>query len=173
MLLAILFTVGGCRKQGNSDEGHKPPRVSLHVAALQGDLDAIRGHINAGSDLNAKDAYGSSPLIVAATFGRPDVARALIDAGADITITNNEGSTPLHIAAFLCRTEIVQALLNKGADKTARNKAGRTALESVSRPFDEVRTVYDGLGAALDPLGLELDYERIKTMRPRIAEMLR
>ena len=172
-LVAILLTVAGCGRQGNSDAEHMPPRVSLHAATLQGNLDAVRRHIDAGSDLNAKDAYGSTPLVVAATFGKTDAARALIDAGADMTITNNEGSTPLHIAAFLCRTEIVQALLDKGADKTVRNKAGRTALETVSRPFDEVKGVYDGLGAALEPLGLRLDYERIKATRPKIAAMLR
>jgi len=97
----------------------------------------------------------------------------LIDAGADMKITNNEGSTPLHIAAFLCRTEIVQALLDKGADKNALNKAGRTALESVAGPFDDVKGIYDSLGAALGPLGLKLDYERIERTRPRIAKMLR
>ena len=173
MLLVILLTVAGCGKQENSDKEKRPPRVSLHVAALQGNLDVIRRHIDAGSDLNKKDAYGSSPLIVAATFGKTEVARALIDAGADMKITNNEGSTPLHIAAFFCRTEIVKALLDKGADKTLPNKAGRTALESVSSPFDDVKGIYDGLGAALEPLGLKLDYERIKMTRPRIAEMLR
>lgn len=36
-----------------------------------------------------------------------------------------------------------------------------------------VKGIYDGLAAALKPLGLKLDYERIKTTRPQIAEMLR
>ncbi|UCG56607.1 MAG: acyltransferase family protein [Phycisphaerales bacterium] len=173
MLLFVLLALAGCPKQENPDAEHRPPHLNLHVAALQGDLDAIRQHIEAGSDLNAKDAYGSTPLIVGVTFGRTAVAQALIDAGADMTITNNEGSTPLHIAAFLCRTEIVRALLDKGADRTIRNTAGRTALESVSRPFDDVKGIYDGLAGALAPLGLKLDYERIERTRPRIAEMLR
>ncbi len=173
MLIVTLLTVADCLKRENSDNEERPPRVSLHVAALQGNLDAIRRHINAGSDLNEKDAYGSTPLIVAATFGKTEIARALIDAGSDMKIANNEGSTPLHIAAFLCRAEIVKALLDRGADKNALNKAGRTALESVSRPFDDVKGIYDGLGAALEPLGLKLDYERIRMMRPKIAEMLR
>ena len=154
MLLIALLTVAGCRKQENSDNEQRPPRISLHAAALQGNLDAIRQHIDAGSDLNKKDAYGSSPLIVAATFGKTEVAKTLIDAGADMKITNNEGSTPLHIAAFLCRTEIVRALLDKGADKNALNKAGRTPMDSVSRPFNDVKDIYDGLGAAL-AVGIE------------------
>ncbi|KPK89817.1 hypothetical protein AMJ80_09255 [bacterium SM23_31] len=168
ILVVTLLTVAGCGKQENP-----VPKVDLHTAALQGNLEAIQQHIKAGSDLNEKDTYGSTPLIIAATFGKTEVALALIEAGADLNITNNDGSTPLLTAAFLCRTEIVQALLDKGADKTLRNKAGRTALESVSRPFEDAKSIYDGLGAALGPLGLKLDYERIKTTRPKIAEMLR
>ena len=159
-LLAVsLLTIAGCGKQENPT-----PHVSIHIAALQGNIDAIRQHIDAGSDLNEKDAYGSSPLIVATTFGKTEVARALIDAGADMKITNNEGSTPLHIAAFFCRTEIVKALLDKGADKNALNKAGRTALESVAGPFDDVKGIYDSIGKGLRPLGLKLDYDRIKAI---------
>jgi len=173
MLLIVLVTVAGCRKQDSSNEPKQPPRISLHIAALQGNLDTVKQHINAGSDLNEKDAYGSSPLIIATTFGKTEVARALIDAGADMKITNNEGSSPLHIAAFLCRTEIVKALLDKGADKNALNKVGRTALESVAGPFDDVKGVYDSIAKGLKPLGLKLDYERIKRIRPEIAEMLR
>jgi len=97
----------------------------------------------------------------------------LIDAGADMKITNNEGSTPLHIAAFLCRTEIVKALLDKGADKNALNKRGSTALETVAGSFGDVKGIYDSIGKGLKPLGLKLDYERIKRTRPRIEQMLR
>ncbi len=172
MLLVILLAVAGCGKKENSEQETKPPHTSLHIAALQGNVDAIRQHIDAGSDLNGKDAYGSNPLIIAATFGQTEAARTLIDAGADTTITNNEGATPLHIAAFLCRTEIVKALLDKGADRHALNNAGSTALKSVAGPFDDVTAIYDSIGKSLKPLGLRLDYERIRRTRPRIAEML-
>ncbi len=150
-----------------------PPSVSLHLAALQGNTEAVRQHIEAGSDLNEKDAWGSTPLMVAATFGRIAVARALIEAGADMHITNNDGGTPLHAAAFLCRTAIVEALLDAGANKYLRDGFGNTALQSVSAPFDDVQGIYDSFAQALKPLGLELNYEQIRTTRPRIAEMLR
>jgi len=152
-----------------------PPSVSLHEAAFQGNLEAIQQHIEAGSDLNEKDPVsGASPLIIAAVFGQIEVVRALIKAGADVNSRNNEGSTPLHTAAFFCRTEIVEALLDNGADKNARNNAGRTALESVAAPFDDVKDIYEYFRAMIfEPLGLELDYERIKMTRPKIAEMLR
>ncbi len=177
MILALLIGLAGCARQDDSEQGRdkdqSPPRVDLHVAALQGNLLAIEQHIKANSDLNEKDAYGSSPLTVAITFGKTQVAKALIQAGADLSIINNEGATPLRIAAFFCRTEIVQALLDSGADKAARNKAGRTALDSVAGPFEAAKGIYDSIGKGLKPLGLKLDYERIRTTRPRIVATLR
>jgi CubicO group peptidase (beta-lactamase class C family) len=156
-----------------SGQENQAPSLSLHTAILQGNIDAVKQHINAGSDLNKKDAWGSTPLIIATTFGKTEVAMALIENGADMTIGNNEGSTPLHIAALFCRTEIVKALLGKGIDKYIRNNNGSTAFDIVAVPFEVDKELYDKLGAGLKPLGLELDYEQIKMTRPKIAEMLR
>jgi len=156
-----------------SAQDEPAPGVSLHVAALQGDVEAVRGGIAAGADLNEKDAYGSTPLMVAVTFGRTAVAQALIDAGADLLITNNDGGTPLHAAAFLCRVDIVEALLQAGADRNVRDNFGNTPLQSVSAPFEQVKPVYDRIAQSLAPLGLTLDYEYIEATRPRIAAMLR
>ena len=172
IMVVTLVIVAGCRKKENPGTKIKLPHVSLQIAALQGNVDAIGQHINAGSNLDVKDEYGSTPLIIAITFGKTEAARAVIEAGADVEITNNEGSTPLHIAAFFCHTEIVEALLDNGADKNALNNAGRTALEIVAGPFDDVKVIYDHIGKDLKTLGLRLDYERIKRTRPRIAEML-
>jgi len=174
ILVVTLLTFTGCGKQESSQTAPKPPSVGLHEAAALGNLEAIRQHNKAGSDLNEKEpSRGSSPLITATAFGQTEAARVLIEAGADVNYKNNEGSTPLITAAFFCRTEIVKALLDNGADKNARNNAGRTALESVSAPFDDVKGIYDKFRAVLGPLGIELDYERIKMTRPKIAEMLR
>ncbi len=149
-----------------------PPSISLHLAALQGNVDAIRHHIAFGADLNEKDAFGSTPLIIAATFGKTDVANALIEAGADLNITNNDGATALHAAAFLCRTEIVKTLVDHGVNKYLRDHFGNTASESVAAPFEDVTGIYDDFAQSLGPLGLELDYEHIKQTRPHIVEML-
>jgi len=174
----VLLGIVGCGNQsGDQDAGQPqrpdPPAVSLQEAVVVGNLAAVRQHIAAGSDLDVKDAYGSTALIVAATFGATDAAIALIDGGADLNTTNNEGSTPLHISAFFCHAEIVEALLAAGADVNATNNDGRTALQSVEGAFEDLRPVYEQLGADLGPLGLQLDYEHIEASRPLIAEMLR
>ena len=53
------------------------------------------------------------------------------------------------------------------------NNTGSTALDAVTTPFEDVRNIYDFVGASPEPYGLKLDYERIEATRPRIVEMLR
>ena len=149
------------------------PNVNLNLAVLQGNLNAVKQHIKAGTDLNEKDQFGSTPLIIAVTFGKNEIVKELIKAGADLNLTNNEGSSPLHIAAFFARTEIVKVLLDNGANKYLRNIAGSTAYDIVAAQFDYDKELYDKLSAGLTPLGLVLDYEKIKELRPQIAEILR
>ncbi len=184
MLAAIVLLVSACNgKQDNAGEQQRsntvsqtavdPPVIPLHAAVVTNDLEAIRQHIEAESDLNEKDPVaGSSPLITAAVFGKVRAAKALIEAGANVNFKNNEGSTPLHTAAFFCRMDIVTMLLENGADKTLKNNAGSTALESVTVPFDHVRVIYDHFSKELGPLGLKLNYDQIEKTRPLIAGML-
>jgi ankyrin repeat protein len=183
IMVATVLTNSACGSKQKNTTGDKklpareqssimPPNIDIYSAALFGDVNAISQHIKAGTDLDEKDDYGSTPLIIAATFGKTEVARLLIDAGTDVNIKNNDGATALHSAAFLCRIDIVKALLENGIDKNIRNNFGSTALESVKGPFEEVKVIYDQFSKDLGPLGLKLDYEYLKKTRPIIAEML-
>ena len=177
--LMILFSCQGQEQKSNKQKEEtpvsqiKPPSLDIHAATFMGNLEVVDQHINAGSDLNKKDQYGSTPLTIAATFNKTEVAKALIDAGADVNMQSADGSTPLHTSAFFCRIEIVEALLEKGADKTIRNSYGSTPLESVSAPFSDVKNFYDQISKDLGPLGFKLDYKYLETTRPLIADMLR
>ena len=167
-LIIVLFTSISVYCQEK-----KSPNISLHLSVLQNNLDFVKQHIEADTDLNKKDQYGSTPLIIAATFGRNEIAKELIEAGAGLNVSNNEESTPLHIAAFFARPKIVRLLLDYGADKYLRNIAGSTAYDIVAAPFEIDQKLYDELSVALSPLGLKVDYEEIKRLRPQIAQMLR
>lgn len=181
--LSLVLSLSACTggqgqsKQENKEEATalvKAPGMDIHTATLLGDLDVIKQHIAAGSDLNEQEpTLGSSPLISAAVFGRTEVARALIEAGANVNLKNNEGSTALHSAAFLCRLEIVEMLLENGADKELLNNYGSTALQSLLPPFEDVKPIYDQFSKDLGPLGFKLDYAYVEATRPRIAELLK
>ena len=42
--------------------GPKAPDISIHEAAMQRNLEAVKQHIAAGADVNAKDVNGYTPL---------------------------------------------------------------------------------------------------------------
>lgn len=181
ILLATLFALSSCTKESTKEKpapltrsNVKAPDIDIHTAVVSGNLEALKQHIVAGTDLNEKDPFGgSSPLISAAVFGKTEEARLLIDAGADLNFQNNEGSTPLHTSAFFCRPEIVKMLLDKGAGKNIKNKFGATPRETVMGPFSDAKSIYDMMGQMLSPMGLTLDYVYIEKTRPVIADMLK
>lgn len=183
MMAIMLVAISACGSKQESSgnekaqavqEPVKAPSMDIHSATLLGDLDVIKQHIAAGSDLDEQEpAVGSTPLISAAVFGKTEIARALVEAGADVNFKNNEGSTALHSAAFLCRLEIVEMLLENGADKELLNNYGSTALQSVLAPFEDVKPFYDQMSKDLGPLGFKLDYAYVEATRPKIADMLK
>ena len=177
--MGMMISCGGNQKnveqEGKSEaEASLPaPATDLHTAVVTGNMKAIEGHIAAGSDLDVQEAtVGSSPLITAAVFNKVEIARALVEAGADVNYQNREGSAALHTAAFLCRKEIVELLLAKGADKSLKNVWGSTALMSVAGPYEEVAPVYEEFRKGLGPLGLRLEEEDLRELRPVIAQLL-
>ena len=96
----------------------------------------------------------------------------LIEAGADLNTQDDQGSTPVFVAAFFCRPEILKLLLAKGADRNIPNKDGRTPSQVVQAPFASVKPAYEYLERQLSPLGLKLDHERLKKVRPMMVEIL-
>jgi len=173
VMFAILLPACSQSEGGHKKTSASVPEIDIQSAVLFNNLEAVRQHIKAGTDINVKEAFsGSTPLVTAATFGKTEIAKMLIDAGADLTIPNNDGTTPLHAAAFFCRVEIVQMLIDANADKTLRNNFGATPRETVMGPFPEIKPVYEMIGQQLEPMGLELDMARIEKTRPVIAMML-
>ncbi|MDW3211416.1 MAG: ankyrin repeat domain-containing protein [Reichenbachiella sp.] len=172
MIIVVVFLgLASCDSNKAATNG-STPSMTIHEATFMGDVEAVKAHVVAKTDLNEVDAYGSAPLAIAATFGKTDIAKLLIESGADLNVRSADGSTPLHTSSFLCRVEIVKALLEKGADMTIRNNFGATALESVSGPFQDVKMVYEQLSKNLGPFGLKLDFDYIEKTRPQVAEML-
>jgi len=174
-LVLVVFLSACSHTNGHekNESGIEKPEMNIHTAVLNGNLEIVRQHIKAGTNINEIEPMsGSTPLISAATFGKTDIAQALIEAGADLTISNKDGTTPLHAAAFFCRVEIVQLLIDVNADKTLKNNFGATPRETVMGPFSEIKPIYEMMQQQLAPLGMQLDMEQLEKTRPVIAMML-
>ena len=101
----------------------------LADAAMRQDVDAVRGLIAGGADLDAAHGDGMTALHGAALHGNVDIVRLLLAAGADAEArTRLGGHTPLHVASRSGRAGAVRALLAGGADPAAVTTTGATAL---------------------------------------------
>jgi len=115
----LLRTHGG--KSGAED--------SIHTAAMMGNIEAVKQHLAAGTDVNAKDVIKWTPLYRATN---KETAELLIAEGADVNAKGDLGETPLHHAAGSGRTEVAELLIAEGADVNAKDKFGQTPLDKAS-----------------------------------------
>ena len=88
---------------------------------------------DAGSDVNRRNADGSTALQWAVYEVDVDEVRRLIDAGADVRLSNNYGASPMSLAAEIGHSEILELLLDAGADVNSATPEGLTALHGVAR----------------------------------------
>ena len=104
--------------------------ISIHEAAALGNIEAVKQFLDSGTDVNAKDKTGGTPLDEAAGWGRKDIVELLIAKGADVNAKfEDDGSTPLHLAAWKGHFETAELLIAKGADVNAKIEDGRTSLD--------------------------------------------
>ena len=101
----------------------KPPDISIREAVKTGNIEAVKQHLDAGADVNAKGKYGRTPLHYAATRGLKKIIELLIARGADVNtkieVGDYKGQTPLDGAIQWNHLETVD-LLRKHGGKTAK-----------------------------------------------------
>jgi len=112
----------------------------MHLAARQGETEAVKALLEAGADVNQRGAGDPvTPLMIATMNGHFDLAKLLLDKGADPNLPQANGATPLY-AALNCQwsdkalypqprafeqqqtsyLDLMKALLDKGANPNAR-----------------------------------------------------
>ena len=100
----------------------KAPDISIREAVKTGNIEAVKQHLDAGADVNAKGKYGRAPLHYAASRGLKKIIELLIARGADVNtkieVGDYIGQTPLDGAIQWGRTETAD-LLRKHGGKTS------------------------------------------------------
>lgn len=109
-------------------------RTALHYVmegGYLGDDEIIEYLLVKGSDRNARDHEGKTPIMDAAILGRTDALKTLIELGALIDLPDIHGQTPLHVAAVLGRGSVVNILLRANAKVIAYDKTGCCVLHDI------------------------------------------
>ena len=124
-------------KMPSTDVREGPTRKKWQ-AVHDGNVEELRGLVEAGADVNAKMEGGAAPLHLAAGIGRVEVVKVLVELGADVNAQVqkqfNGEATPLHWAASEGHTEAVKVLVEAGADVNAHTHYGATPLHSAATP---------------------------------------
>jgi len=105
-IAAVLLV--GCGKP-------QPPDITIHQAVLRDNIEAVKQHLAAGTDVNAKNRGGQAPLHLTAMRGYKEIAELLLAKGADVNAKGWDGRTPLDYAI---RKEETADLLRKHGGKT-------------------------------------------------------
>ncbi len=102
--------------------------MDLMEFASQGRYEEVKASIERGTDVNARDSQGRTPLMSASDKGHMKVVKLLLDGGASVNAEVDIMGTALMMAAYNGHLPVVKLLLDRGADMYASNRFGWTAL---------------------------------------------
>ena len=157
------------------------PSVDIHLAAREGNIEAVKQAIDDGADLNAKDNVNMTPLHWAANGGHKEIVELLITNGANVNARTPRmvgWHTPLHDAAAAGHKEVAELLIAEGADVNAKDSTfGRTLLHIAAREgHKEIVELLLAKGVDVNPKDKEgktpLD-AAIYGKNPQTADLLR
>jgi ankyrin repeat protein len=77
------------------------------------DIAEISNLLEEGADVNVKDKYGATTLMMASTKGLTEIVKLLMDAGGNVNTSTPNGFTPLIVASQYGYTEIVKLFQKK------------------------------------------------------------
>lgn len=103
--------------------------ISLHYAVTIARADLVTDLVQRGTDMEARDDLGYSPMVLAAFKGRTLSLRILLGAGANARAQDRKRNTALMFAAQSGDLEAIKLLLAAGADVAVRGQSGYTALK--------------------------------------------
>ena len=97
----------------------KASDILIHEATWDGNIESVKQQLAAGADVNAKNKYGWTPLLITAGEGHKELVELFIAKGADVNAKTNLEGTPLDQAIGRNHPEIAD-ILRKHGGKTKK-----------------------------------------------------
>lgn len=130
--------------------------LELIAAVEAGDIEKVKQLLAAGGDAEARDADGSTLLMIAASAGNLALVELLVNSGASVNARDERGWSPLmksvHNAEQDCGfPDVAQYLIDHGADVEAAIGFGVRPL-MLAAGYGEIAVVETLLDAGADVL---------------------
>ena len=140
-------------KDNNGKEGQPAENKDwnlLHSAAKGGDVSIIEMMLSDGIEVNSKDSFGTTPLMIAATECKNQAVDFLLFKGADPSLTTNTGRNSLHAAVEGGDVSIVETMLLHNIPLDSSDNDGITSL-MIAAALNDFDTVEFLLSKGADP----------------------
>lgn len=108
-------------------------------ANARGDLVAVRGLLDRGVDINRRDRYGQTALMLAARAGHREVVEVLIEHRAELNVTAKFGLSALMLAIVAGHPEIARILARAGADLSQRGSGAPAFADQTAQDLAMAR----------------------------------
>lgn len=116
--------------------------------------------LNAGANIDAQDANGSTALHHAVETDALPIVQTLVVRKARLDVKNSSGKTPLHWAAYDGHEAVAQFLIEHGSDTNAADDGGGTPL------FDAILQSHDRIVALLVAKGARVNVKDVNNRTP-------
>ncbi len=152
---------------------------ALILAVWNNKVFEIKELLQLGVDINTRNHFGQSPLMIAAMLGNEQIVTLMLENEAALDVVDSKGLTALMLAARNGQSNVVGYLLSHGADVNIQDKRGLTAIMHASA-FGHQETVEtilqykpelelkDSNGQSADAIAQNLGYENIAQMIQKI-----
>ena len=106
----------------------KAPEISIHEAAREGNIEAVKQRLADSIKVNKKDEQGRTALLFAVYENHKEIVELLIEKGADLE-AKFQSTTPLH---YVGNKEIAELLIVNGAYVNSKDALGLTPLDTAN-----------------------------------------
>lgn len=123
-LIALILITPGITIAGETASNTTP----LHTAIAELRNNDAEHLIQQGTDVNALNKWGMTPVFSAGSRNNLEGAKLLLQKGASLEVINQDGETPIFWAVKGGSADIVQLYLDNGARLDVKDKNGNTPL---------------------------------------------
>ncbi|MDB4341630.1 ankyrin repeat domain-containing protein, partial [bacterium] len=149
----------------------KVPDMDIHEATADENIEVVKQHLAARTDVNAKDRLGFTPLHRTSI---KEIVELLITNGADVNAKGKYGRTPLLIAAYQGHKEVAELFIAKGADVNAKVDDGKTPLDraglSKQTEITDLLHKHSGISGAADSVQVATSVGNIEAVKQHLTD---